>query len=268
MESPCIFRLNFYRLSVRFKHFPSQTVVKTAPLWAQEAIRPTVSLPKPAVPTQGRPLRALLPKGEIPPTGTALPGRSPTQGDKAGCGSGRNATRSRFSLSSALSLCRLQAAPAAPHSAARRRSPRRPRPPLPGRDFCSDFGPIGAPYVLQAALLQLLHRGVLGDLLQPLGALHGAHLQPQHLPREDLLLLHEHRRRPRSSPPRRRLSTAPGPAALPPAHEGDPGRPRARGSCEDPASPARLGPALRWGDGGGGASLSNYKVGTLGSISQ
>lgn len=48
-------------------------------------------------------------------------------------------------------------------------------------------------YVLEAALLELLHRGVLGRLLQPLGAVGRADVQPQHLARENLLLLHEHR---------------------------------------------------------------------------
>lgn len=92
-----------------------------------------------------------------------------------------------------------------------------------GRDGTGRGDP--APYVLQAPLLQLLHRGVLGNLLQPLGALHGAHMEPQHLPREDLLLLHEHRPGLLRLP----LHRAPPGPALPPAHEGDPARPEGSG---------------------------------------
>lgn len=47
-------------------------------------------------------------------------------------------------------------------------------------------------YMLQAFLLQLLYRGVLSHFLQPLRALRGTDVDLQHVPREDLLFLHEH----------------------------------------------------------------------------
>lgn len=47
--------------------------------------------------------------------------------------------------------------------------------------------------MFEATLLELLHRCVLGRLLQPLGAVGCADVQPKHLAREDLLLLHKHR---------------------------------------------------------------------------
>lgn len=99
----------------------------------------------------------------------------------------------------------------------------------------------GRPYVLKAALLELLHRGVLGRLLQPLGAVGRADVQPQNLAREDLLLLHEHRA----------AVAAAGACARRPDPEGHrggpgagPGRPRAP-SLAAAAAPPRLPSAGR-----------------------
>lgn len=92
----------------------------------------------------------------------------------------------------------------------------------------------GRPYVLEAALLELLHRRVLRRLLQPLGAVGRADVQPQHLAREDLLLLHEHRA----------AAARPAPAARAVKVTGaGPGRPRARSLAA--AAPPRLPSADR-----------------------
>lgn len=69
----------------------------------------------------------------------------------------------------------------------------------------------GRPYVLEAAFLELLDRGVLGRLLQPLGAVGRADVQPQHLARENLLLLHEHRAAAARDAARPGLRPPPGP---------------------------------------------------------
>lgn len=124
---------------------------------------------------------------------------------------------------------------AADAAAARRRAGGRP-------------GAAARTYVLEAALLELLHRGVLGRLLQPLGAVGRTDVQSQHLAREDLLLLYEHRAA---------AAARPAPAARAVKVTGEePGRPRA-------PSPPAAAAAPPWPPSASRPSLTTATAGAL-----